>query len=97
MRRVLSVLLTLTMVVGFVTPRIQALPDIPSPAPSAEIVSASDVEGRGWATILGCIGCLGAGMYILSSGATAILTAASAQGSALAVGTCAGLCRDAIS
>lgn len=96
MRRVLSLVLTLTMAAGFVTPRLQPVPAAPASPASEQIPVASDVEGRGWATLLGCVGCVGAGMYILTSGATAVLAAAATRGSAFAVATCAGMCRDAI-
>lgn len=96
MRRVLSLVLTLTLAAGFVTPRLQPVPATQAESPSERIAAASDVEGRGWASLLGCVGCVGAGMYILTSGATAVLAAASSRGSAFAVATCAGMCRDAI-
>lgn len=96
MRRVLSVLLTLSLVAGFAIPRVQALPDSSSPAPTELSARDSDPEGRGFFSVIGCVGCVGGGMLILSNGLTATLAALSAKGSAIAAVTCVAICSDAI-
>lgn len=70
MRRVVSFLLTLSLVATFVTPRLH-----PSPAGALDAESVAeaplDAEGRGFLSVIGCVGCLGGGLVILSNGLTA--------------------------
>lgn len=54
--------------------------------------TAEDVEGSGWKAFVICAGCMGAGIAILAGGAAAILAAASAPGSTLALGGCIAAC-----
>lgn len=96
MRRVFTVLLTLSLVAGFATPRFQAAPDFTTEAPSAALDSATDVEGRGLFSAIGCVGCIGGGALIMAGGISAALTAAAVKGSALAAVTCFAFCKDAI-
>jgi hypothetical protein len=96
MRRVLSVLLTLSLVAGFVTPRLQALPDGPSGAPTTEVLAPSDVEGRGVLGFIGCVGCAAAGLVIATNGVTTAIAAMAMEGSALALASCVALCYESI-
>jgi hypothetical protein len=96
MRRVLSVLLTLTLVAGFVTPRLQTLPDGPSEVPTTEVLAPADVEGRGILGFIGCVGCVGGGLLIVSNGLTTTLAAMAMEGSALALASCVALCYETI-
>ncbi|MEJ2539164.1 MAG: hypothetical protein P8188_04230 [Gemmatimonadota bacterium] len=92
MRRVFSVLLTLSLVAGLVTPRVQAV----SGTTPSEVVATVDVEGRGLITFLGCVGCLGGGAAIVMSGSTVLLSALAMEGSAIAAATCAAMCLEVI-
>jgi len=96
MRRVFTVLLALSLIAGFTTPRLQAASERGSEASPAEFDPAADVEGRGIISAVGCAGCLGGGVLIISSGAGSLLSAAGARGSALAAVTCIAICKDAI-
>lgn len=96
MRRVLSILLTLSLVAGFTMPRLPAATVASSADLPGSVSATSDVEGRGIFSVIGCVGCLGGGFLILSNGLTTTLAAAAAEGSALAAVTCVAICKDAI-
>ena len=96
MRTVFSVLLTLTLVAGFALPRVHALPDAPSPAVPEAVLAGADVEGRGIFSVIGCVGCVGGGLVIMSGGLAMTLAAMAVEGSALAAVTCFAVCKDAI-
>lgn len=55
-----------------------------------------EVTGRGWASIAGCLTCIGGGFYLVTSGKGAILAAMLREGSALALASCIAVCNDAI-
>ncbi len=59
---------------------------------AAPVATAEDVEGSGWKSFAVCVGCVAAGIAILAGGATAIVGAASAPGSTLALGGCIAAC-----
>ena len=86
----------MSLVASFVTPRLEAAPDLSSEAPSAVLDAAVDVEGRGLFSAIGCMGCIGGGVILMSGGSTLVLAAVAAEGSAIAAATCLALCREAI-
>lgn len=96
MRRVFTALLTLTLVAGFVTPRLHGSTEVAPPDSPITYDVSSDVEGRGFMSAIGCVGCIGGGAFIMSNGISAVLTAAAVKGSAIAAATCVALCKDAI-
>lgn len=59
-------------------------------------VEPDAIRGRGWASIAGCLTCIGGGVYLLTSGKVALMTAFFREGSALALASCVAACSDAI-
>ena len=57
-------------------------------------VQMADVNGRGWKTIVACLGCVGAGATLAVTGTW--VTAIWIPGSALALAGCGAACHSAI-
>lgn len=55
-------------------------------------VQTMDVEGRGWTSIFGCLGCISAGALIWMGGPASIAAAIWQPGSTVAVAACIGFC-----
>ena len=60
-------------------------------SPPAQVV---DVDGRGWKTVVACLGCFAAGATLVATGGW--VTAIYIPGSALAAAGCAAACHAAI-
>ena len=59
---------------------------------AAAVAIAEDVQGTGWKAFVICTGCIAAGIGLLGAGVPAIIGAASAPGSTLALGGCIAAC-----
>jgi len=63
---------------------------------SSAITVPVDVEGQGWASALGCLGCTAGAIGLIAAGSAAILAAMAVSGSTLVVAGCVGVCYDAV-
>lgn len=69
------------------------------PGPLAELGAPNAPDsGRGWATAVTCVGCIGGGVGIaMTGGLAAVLAASFIPGSTLVVAGCVYACYDAVS
>lgn len=59
---------------------------------AVSVATAEEVQGTGWKAFVICATCVAAGIGILGGGVGAIVAAASATGSTLALGGCIAAC-----